>query len=152
MVTWLPGCSLYCPSTTTCSLAVSPESISAWPSLICATLTGRICHRAVGIDDVGVGSLLALLHGRRRDGQAVVPRIEQQPHIDEFARPKPVRRVGKFGLEPDRAGGLQDLVVDQRELAFVELDRVVLAVGEHRERPLGHLLLLNLRQVGLRQA
>ena len=34
-----------------------------------------------------------------------------------------------------------DLVVDELELAFVELDLVVLAVGEDRERPLGHLLL-----------
>ena len=49
--------------------------------------------------------------------------------------------LGKLGLEPDRAGGLNDLVVDEVELAFIELDLVVLAVGEDRERPLGHLLL-----------
>src|SRR5882724_541715 len=42
IVTRVPGCSLYCPSTTTCSLALSPESMRAWPLLICATLTGRL--------------------------------------------------------------------------------------------------------------
>ena len=39
------------------------------------------------------------------------------------------------------AGRLQDLVVDQHELAFVELDLVVLAIGQHRQRAVGHLLL-----------
>jgi hypothetical protein len=42
IVTCVPGCSLYCPSTTICSLAVSPESIRACQSLICATVIGRI--------------------------------------------------------------------------------------------------------------
>ena len=79
-------------------------------------------------------------------------RIQEQPHADEFARPQPMRRVGKLRLELDRAGGLQDLVVDQRELALVQLDLAVLAVGENRERSFGlQLLLLDLRQVGLRQ-
>src|ERR1700674_5938503 len=41
IVTWVPGCSLYCPSTTTCSFAVSPELMSACPSLIWATVTVR---------------------------------------------------------------------------------------------------------------
>ena len=76
--------------------------------------------------------------------------VEEQPDIDELARPKPVGGVGELRLEPDRAGGLQDLVVHQGELALVELDRVVLAVGEHRERALRHLF-LNFRQVGLWQ-
>src|SRR5271163_1502862 len=48
IVTWAPGCSLYCPSTTTCSLASSPESMSAWPSLTCATLSGRISTELSG--------------------------------------------------------------------------------------------------------
>ena len=34
IVTGVPGCSRYCPSTTTCSPAFSPESISASPSVI----------------------------------------------------------------------------------------------------------------------
>src|SRR5262249_51995752 len=41
MVTWMPGCSLYWPSTTTCSPAERPESMSACPPLTWATLTGR---------------------------------------------------------------------------------------------------------------
>ena len=64
-----------------------------------------------------------------------MPRIEEQPRVDELARPEPMRLVGKIRLELDRAGGLQDLVVDEAELALIELDLVVLAVGEDRERP-----------------
>ena len=40
--------------------------------------------------------------------------------------------------------------VDEQDLAFAQLDLVVLAVGRDRQRPLGHLL-LNLRQLGLRE-
>src|SRR6202035_5368528 len=66
--------------------------------------------------------------------------------------PQLVGFVGKIRLELDRAGGLYDLVVDEAELAFTQLDRIVLAVGENREGRLGLLLLLlNLRQNGLRQ-
>ena len=76
-----------------------------------------------------------------------MPGIDQQARIDEFARPEPVRLVGEIGLELDRAGGLQDLVVDEAELALIQQGRVVLAVGKDRERRLGLLLLLlDLRQ------
>ena len=56
------------------------------------------CHGAVGIDHIGVGSLRALLHDRCGNGQAVMPGIEQQPRVDELARPQPMRLVGKFAL------------------------------------------------------
>src|SRR5712671_2271718 len=109
-------------------------------------------HGAVWIDDVGVGSFRALLHDRGGYGQAVMPRIQEQPRVDELARPEPLRLVGKIRLELDRAGRLQDLVVDEAKRAFIQLDRIVLAVGENRERPLGlFLLLLNLRQIRLRE-
>src|SRR5207253_4025195 len=49
IVTCVPGCSLYCPSTTTCSLALSPELMRACPSLICATVTGRISTVLLGL-------------------------------------------------------------------------------------------------------
>ena len=58
--------------------------------------------RAVGIDDIGVGSVRTLLHNRRRNGQAVMPGIDEQPRVDELARPQPVRLVGKIRLELDR--------------------------------------------------
>ena len=71
-----------------------------------------------------------------------MPRVEQQPRVDELARPKLMRLVGKIRLELDRAGGLQVLIVDEAERALSEPHRVVLAVGENRERFLGFLLLL----------
>ena len=42
-----------------------------------------------------------LLHDRCGNGQAVVPRVDQQPCVDQFARPELVRRVGKIRLELD---------------------------------------------------
>src|SRR5262249_40399035 len=48
-VTCVPDCSRYCPSTTTCSPALRPESISASPSLICETLSGRIATVLSGL-------------------------------------------------------------------------------------------------------
>src|SRR5258708_21190937 len=58
--------------------------------------------------------------------------------------------VGKLGLELNRASCLQDLVVDEVDLAFIELDLVVLTVSENREWLLiiSHLL-LNFRQICL---
>ncbi len=114
-------------------------------------LDGTHLHRTIGIDHIGEGALLPLLHGRSRDRETVVAGVEQQPHVDQLARPEPVRGVGELGLEADRAGRLQDLVVDERELAGIELHRIVLAIGLDRELPLGHLV-LNARQVRLRQS
>src|SRR6267154_3080289 len=109
-------------------------------------------HGAVWIDDVGVGSFRALLHDRGGYGQAVMPRVDEQPRVDQLARPEPLRLVGKIRLELDRAGGLQDLVVDEAQLALIQLDRIVLVKGKDRERRLGLLLLLlDLRQTRFRQ-
>src|SRR5713226_2755293 len=41
-----------------------------------------VLYRAVGIDDVDVGSIWTLLHSRCRDGQAVMPCIDEQPRVD----------------------------------------------------------------------
>src|SRR5258706_2986443 len=56
---------------------------------------------AVRTDDIGVGSFRTLLHDRCRNSQAVMPRIDEEPRVDELARPEPVRRVGKIRLELD---------------------------------------------------
>src|SRR5258707_1270804 len=61
-------------------------------------------------------------------------------------------RIWKLCLEPYRAGGLQDLIVDKREFALIELDLAVLAVGKNRELSVTlQFLLLNFWEVGLRQ-
>src|SRR5205814_2631859 len=50
----------------------------------------------------------------------------------------------------DGPGRLHDLIIDKAERALIELDLVVLAIGDNRERRLRlQLLLLDLRQVGL---
>src|SRR5260370_29188050 len=110
------------------------------------------CYGVVRIDHVSVGSFRTLLHDRCRNSQAVMPRIEKQPRVDKFAGPELVRAVAKIRLELDRAGSLQDLVVNKAELAFIQEDRIILVVGKDRERRLGSLLLLlDLRQARLRQ-
>ena len=54
-----------------------------------------------------------------------------------------MRGVWKFGLELDCAGCLQNLIIDEIDLAHIKLDLVVLAVGKNIQRSLagGHLLL-----------
>src|ERR1700681_4106287 len=102
---------------------------------------------AVGLDHVGIEALLALLNGSGRNRQTILPRIEQQPRIDQFPRPQPMRGVWKFGLELDRAGRLQNLVIDEIDLADIKLDLVVLAVGKNLQRSLVGHMLLDLRQI-----
>src|ERR1700722_12265233 len=65
-------------------------------------------HGAVRIDDIGVGSFRTLLHDRGGNSQAVMPCIDEQPRVDEFARPQLLRLVGKIRLELDRTCFLQD--------------------------------------------
>src|SRR6202048_173799 len=103
---------------------------------------------AVGLDHVGIEALLALLNGSGRNRQSILPRIQQQPRIDQFPRPQPMRGIWKFGLELDRSGCLQNLVIDEIDLADIKLDLVVLAVGKNIQWPLLCLLALSLWQGG----
>src|SRR5450756_146519 len=102
---------------------------------------GTLLSRFVRRDNIDVGALLALLHGRCRDGQSVLPRLQQQPGIDKLSRPQLVAGVGKFGLELDGPCRLGDFVVDQQQGALIELYLVVLAIGNDLQRSLGYLLL-----------
>ena len=49
-------------------------------------------------------------------------RIQEQPHADEFAGPQPMFFVGKLRLELNRTRCLQDLIINQRERALIQLD------------------------------
>ena len=71
-------------------------------------------HRdlVVVADDIDEGPVGAALDRGGRHHDDVVERLEQEAHVDELAGPKLQRRVGKFGLEADRARRLVDLVVD----------------------------------------
>src|SRR5258707_2961554 len=60
-----------------------------------------VLDRAVGIDDVDVGATRTLLHSRGSNGQAIAPCIDEQPRVDELARPESVRFVDKIRLELD---------------------------------------------------
>jgi hypothetical protein len=60
-----------------------------------------------------VGAVRPLLHGRGRDRQPVVPRGEEHSSINKFARPEPALRVGEVGAQLNRAGCLNDLIVNE---------------------------------------
>src|SRR5580704_188005 len=98
------------------------------------------CYRAVRIDHIGVGSLRPLLYDRCGNGQAVMPRIEQHPRVDKLTRPQQMLLVGKLRSQPDRTGGLDDLVIDEVKRALIEL-LAVLTVNEDGDRSLRKALL-----------
>ena len=66
-----------------------------------------------------------------------MPRVEKQPRIDQLSGPQFVLFVGKVGSEPHASCGLHDFVVDEIDIAFIELHRVVLTVSHYLERPIG---------------
>ena len=74
-------------------------------------------HLVVRLHDIDEGAVRPALHGRGRRHHHLLERVDQQPDVDEAARPELQFAVGKFGLELDRAGGLIDLIVDDLELA-----------------------------------
>ena len=97
-------------------------------------------HGAVRVDHVCVGSLRALQHDRCGNGQAVMPRVEEQPRVDELAWPQQLLLIGKLGSQPDRTGGLDNLVIDEVECALIEL-LAVLTIDEDGNQPPGHAFL-----------
>src|SRR5262249_27992897 len=106
-------------------------------------------HGVVVLHHIDVGAGGAALDGRSRDHDHLVERFDQQPHVDELARPELQAGVGKLGLELYGAGCGVDLVVDNLDVALVDgvtgrPKRV------DRQGSFGHAL-VELRQVLLRQ-
>jgi len=97
MVTCTPGCSLYCPSVTTCSFASKPESMSACPSLICATLIGRIAAER-RIDHVRVGTVRALLYDRGGNGQSLCRVSTRSRALTSWPGQSRCSLLGKFAF------------------------------------------------------
>ena len=81
-----------------------------WQQLQRAHLDGGIRP-----DDEGVVAVRARIARRGSGTTGAAAEAEQQPGTDELAGPKPLVIVLKHRLEPDRAGALIDLVVDQLE-------------------------------------
>jgi len=111
-------------------------------------LDGAVFDCSVRLDHIDIATLRALLHRGGGNRQRVLASFDQQPDIDQFARPQPMLGIGEIGLEPYRAAGLDDLVVQHRELALVELGLIVFAVGQDGQRSFRHRL-LDLREAGL---
>ncbi len=81
-------------------------------------------HRVVLVDDVHVGARCAALHGRLRNKNGVMERVQEQHHVHELLRKQVLVGVGKARLELDRAGRGIDLAVDRRECAGRQLGSV----------------------------
>ena len=116
----VPSASRAKPVVTTRSPPSRPVAITARRSSCCATVTGRTATLSVVLDHVDERAVRPALHRRGRHHDDLAQRVDQQAHIDELARPELQIGIGKLGLEPDRAGGLIDLVVDHQHLAVVE--------------------------------
>ena len=66
--------------------------------------------------------------------------LGRDQHVDmhEFAGPQALIGIGEFGLELNGAGGLIDLIVDEKQMAFGQLLLVVLVKSEDRDLPAQH--------------
>ena len=98
-------------------------------------------YRLIRQNDVDIGTGRTLLHGAGRDGQPLGLGPEQQTRVYQLAGPEQAPRIWKSCTQTDGARGLDDLVVDQQQLALIELDFLVLAVGENLDGAFLHLLL-----------
>ena len=58
--------------------------------------------------------------------------VDDQPAVDEVARPKFQPFIGKIGFQLDRPGGLVDHVVHHGNRSTIQLRRVVLCQRDHR--------------------
>ena len=77
--------------------------------------SGAHLDGGVRLHHVGEQTVRSALHRARRDGEHAAGRVcASTVHGDELARPQPLARVGQHRLDADGAGGLVDLVVDQR--------------------------------------
>src|SRR5260221_9881641 len=82
-------------------------------------------NRIIWANGQRVAALGAGLHDGIGNHRALAD-AELQPGADEFAGPQLVVLVGKHRLQPERAGALIDLVVDQLKPSLAKLDPVVL--------------------------
>src|SRR4051794_39127787 len=82
------------------------------------------------IDGERVETVGAVLDGVIRNNSGVLERIDQQPGRNRLAWPQRVVLVVEDGLEPDRAAGGVDLIVDQRQRAG---GQHLFAVGRRRD-------------------
>src|SRR6185437_15935423 len=76
--------------------------------------------RVVVLDHVDEGAVRTALHRAGWDRHHAFQGIDQQPDIDELARPKRQAGIGKLGLELHGTGGLVDLIVHHAQGAAVE--------------------------------
>src|SRR5205807_456550 len=84
--------------------------------------------RGVVLDDIDIGAGRAALHSRGGNNYDLAQSVDQDSHVGELAGPELQLIIREYGLEPHRAGGLIDLIVDDQHFAVV--DR--LAVGPER--------------------
>ena len=82
-------------------------------------------HLVVGLHHIDECSVRPALHRCGRHHRHLFKGVDQQPDVDELARPELELAVGKFSLELDGAGGLVDLIVDDPELALLDCRLVV---------------------------
>jgi len=122
-------------------VGLEPESIRAWPALICATLTAG-CRPWRWIDDIHVGALGPCCTADAATVRPLCLVSTSRRALTSWPGQSCRDLLEKIRLELDRSRCLQDLVVDEAEHALIQQGRIVLAVGENRKGSLVLLLLL----------
>src|SRR5438045_4628913 len=75
----------------------------------------------VGLDDVGVIAVLAALQRTRRHRHHIGRSAREKADVEILARPQSAILIWKSAFNTQRAGGLSDLVVEDRYCAFSQL-------------------------------
>src|SRR5690348_3006960 len=94
------------------ALADGGDAVLDFRDLDVADLDGH-----VRLDDEEIFAIGAALQRTRGDGDGILVDADDEPRVDELARPQRLVGVVERALEADRAGRRVDLVVDEGELA-----------------------------------
>src|SRR5271168_357901 len=92
-----------------------------------ADFEGARFHRTVRLYNIGVVAVRPTLQRAWRHGHHIRRSAREQANVEKLARPQGAILVGESPLETHRAGGLGDLVVENRHGALGQLSVVVTA-------------------------
>src|SRR2546423_971045 len=120
--------------------AGSSRSLMTWSTWFLSCSVGAPAQATVAATTIVDRLAKGVRERLRGNHERVVLEGEGQRDVDELAGPQPPLGVGERGLEPDRAGGLIDGVVDERHRAALGLG-LARGDGVHGERAGRHVAL-----------
>jgi hypothetical protein len=106
---------------------VSAHVTIVWSAVVGPTVIGRGSTTPSGFTT----HVKTALNSRRRNGQDVAARVDEDARVDEVSRPQFIVLVGKHRLETNRGTGLINDIVDQQQRTLANRIDVVLAERRH---------------------